>query len=155
MRISAITGILLVTFMGGCAGSRSAQTASLLEPEIAIAQLPGTSFVMEYRGPLSIGYAIEIRNQSSEPIELKSVQLQTLGSSPYRLQRAIVPVKATIPPNGADIVQFSASAYSYGGRFAPTEPVMIRGIAHFDSPQGQFQTVFTQRVLQPDDSRSE
>lgn len=153
MRISVPTAALLVVLLtAGCAGTSAVQRDDVPEPEIQIGQLPGSGFVIQYRGPLSIGYVVQIKNTLSEPIRLRSVRLRTVGATPYRLEGGTIPVRKEIQPGATERVEFSAPAFSYGGRFAPAQPLTIRGVAHFDSPSGQFQTVFTQQVFQPEDS---
>jgi hypothetical protein len=152
MRFRAVAAIGLLVVIAGCAGTRPAERADGAEPEIRIGQLPGSGFVIQYRGPLSIGYVMEIANPTPETIHLKSVRLRTVGTSPYRLEGGTIPVRKEIAPGGTERVEFSAPAFSYGGQFAPTQSLTIRGVAFFDSPSGQFQTVFTQQVFQPDDT---
>lgn len=147
MRVASILPLLLVVFAGCTTAS-----VDLVEPEIRLVQLPGTTFTMRYEGRLSISYAVEVENLSSETIQLTSVQLKTVGDAPYELQKTSIPVRKEIRPGDTETVQFTADAYSYGGRFAPDLPVTIRGIARFDTPVGKFRKVFTQVVNQPDDT---
>jgi hypothetical protein len=153
MRIRVLrAALLLVVLTAGCAGTSQAQREDVPQPEIRIGQLPGSGFVIQYRGPLSIGYVVQITNTLSEPIQLKSVRLRTVGTSPYRLDGNTIPVRKEIQPGATERVEISAPGFSFGGRLAASQPLTIRGVAHFDSPTGQFQTVFTEQIFQPDDT---
>ncbi|HVT43854.1 MAG TPA: hypothetical protein VMT00_05640 [Thermoanaerobaculia bacterium] len=152
MRRLGTTSLLLIPLLlVGCGGSRASQRATLLQPDIQIAQLPGSSFQMQYRGRLSIGYVMEVTNRSSEPIRLVQLQLQTVGGGPYVLQSQPIMINQPVPPDATVAMTFSVWAFSPGGRLASIEPATLRGIAHFDSPEGSFQKIFTQQIVQPRD----
>lgn len=142
--VALLGGLLLV----GCASSG----VDLVQPELRIAQMGGTTFSMRYAGRLTIRYALQIKNLSGETIELQRVQLRVIGDGPYELQSRAIPARKSIAPESTEVVEFNVSAYSYGGVMAPNEPVTLRGIAYFDSPAGKFRSIFTQIVMQPDDT---
>lgn len=148
-----LTRLGLLISIIGCAGSRSGE--DLTKPEIALAQLPGTSLAMQYRGELSIPFAMEIHNRSDEMIKVESVELWTIGDGPYLLQGSEVRLGVEIGAGAREIVRFLMPAFSQGGGGAPTHPVTIRGSAFFDGPEGRFRTVFTRQVSQPSQTGQE
>ena len=142
--------VLAALLLSACSSNTHLTSTGLLKPEIALAQLGGTSFMMEMGGQLSIGYNMQVRNRSGEPITLRRLELQTMGSTPYLIRRIPLYFKEPIAPGETRIMQFSVDALSRGGRTASAEPVTLRGIAYFESPTGAFQTVFVQYMQQPD-----
>ncbi|MBW3670409.1 MAG: hypothetical protein KY432_01915 [Acidobacteria bacterium] len=142
-----LTSLGLFISIVGCAGSRAGEDVT--KPEITLAQLPGTSLAMQYRGELSIPFAMEIRNRSDDMIKVESVELWTIGDGPYLLQGSEVRLGVEIAAGATAIVRFSMPGFSHGGGGAPTHPVTIRGSAFFDGPEGRFRTVFTRQVRQP------
>lgn len=139
----------MVALGASCATSDQGKTSPGTEPQITLAQLPGTAFVQEYQGPFTIGFAMEVTNPANEEIELKGVELEAMGASPYRLQSSLIPFDETIGPGEREVVEFSMSAYSRGGEFSAKAPVTIRGVVQFKRSAGTFQKVFTQRINQP------
>ncbi len=141
----------LAMLLSSCAttGAKTGAKTAAIEPTIQLAQLGGNEFQMQYAGPLVVSYQVRITNPSDTPITLRSLDLQTVGESPYTIRKEPLYYKQEIPAKSSTDLTISVSAYSAGGRFAPSEPVMLRGIAHFDGPDGSFQTVFTQRIRQP------
>lgn len=151
MRLHSVALLLVVLIPMGCASSG----VDLIQPELEIAQLGGTTFSMRYTGRITIRYALRIENLSGETIDLERVRLRVIGDGPYELQSGAIPVRKSVAPESVEMVEFSMWAYSYGGVMAPNEPVTLRGIAYFNSPEGKFRTVFTQIVVQPDDTVSQ
>lgn len=118
----------------------------LLQPEIAIQQVPISSFLLQYSGPISVSYQMAVRNPSSEPITLRRLDLQVLGTGPYTIRRFPLTFKQVIAPDATEWVNFSVQAYSRGGRLGVNEPLTLRGIAYFEAPSGQFHRMFTQHI---------
>ncbi|HUO84294.1 MAG TPA: hypothetical protein VM534_04185 [Thermoanaerobaculia bacterium] len=137
-------GLIAVWIASGCASSGP----SLIEPEIAIVQLPGSEFQIQMGGPVSVGYRMLIRNVSGEPITFLRLELQTMGGGPYVIRHPPVHFREAIAPGQERVVTFMVNAYSSGGRVAATEPVVLRGLAQFEGPDGVFRTVFTRRISQ-------
>lgn len=152
MRFRAEIGLVLLLLVGGTACSTASPEADLLEPEIRMVQLPGTSFAMRYQGRIAIRYLVEIENRSAETLELERIALRVIGQAPYSLQSEAVPSRRTIAPGATDTFELNVQGYSLGGAFDPNDHVAIRGIAHFDSEMGKFRTTFTAVIRQPDDA---
>lgn len=141
--------LLTVLWLVGCSSRDGVQR---IDPEIRLGQLPGAYFAMSTAGPLAVSYQMSVRNKSSEPISLRRLQIRTVGSAPYVLRNVPVFFKEEILPGKTATVNFTVDAYSQGGIFAADEPILLQCVAHFDSADGSFQKVFTQRVLQPQPS---
>ncbi len=144
MKAAAVLVLLLAS---ACASTRN--SVQLEKPLIRLYQLGGSSMALQYQGRLSLGYAVQVTNQSGEPITLRQVTLRTIGGGPYVISSSPIFVNRTFEPGQSGVVEFSANAFSYGGRTAAIEPVTISGIARFETPVGPFQTPFTQMLEQP------
>lgn len=126
------------------AWSCSQTKVDLLKPSVAIGQVPIPVFLLERPGSISVTYQMQITNPSSEPVTLRRLDLQTVGSSPYMLRRLPLMFRQVVQPNETVVVTFDAWGYARGGRVGASEPVTVRGIAYFDTPEGMVQKVFMQ-----------
>ena len=147
MRLFAIAA--LFTLFSGCASRpASMREADLIHPEIRLIQLAGPAENGYLRGPVSLRYRIIIANKSDEPITFRSLELRNIGSGSYVVDSRPVHFKETIPPGGFNDAVFFVNGYARGGILNSDEPVMLRGIAHFDTPLGPMNHVFMQRLDQ-------
>ena len=146
MKATVRAVVCLCALLGGCSLGSGVE---IDQPDIAIAQLPGTALAMQYRGTVTVPFLVEVTNNADEPIKIESLELWTIGDGPYTLQGPEVKFHTEIDPEETWTVQFSMPAFSEGGSLAPSHPVTIRGSAFFDSPSGRFRKVFTQQVRQP------
>ena len=136
------TAVLLVS--AACSSGR----VDLLAPKLELRQLSGESELYMMRGPVSVRYEVRVENPSSEPVTLRQLDLRTFGDSPYVLRQGAQYVKQVIPAGQA--VNFPMAFYGTTVRtsIATNEPVVIRGIATFETIAGTKQTIFTQTVFQ-------
>lgn len=143
MRLIVVS--LVVSLAAGCASHR----VDPLAPKIEIAQLSGETELYMTRGGLAaVRYAVRISNPSSEPLTLRQLDLRTVGSSPYLLRQGAQFFKQVVPAHKSVTFPISVWATVGRGRFAATEPVIIRGVATFKTATGSKQTIFTQTVQQ-------
>ena len=142
MRIAAgVSFLVLLVATGAC---RSSQQVSLLQPEIALRQEPVPQFLLQQRGPITVDFQVAVRNPSGEPIILRRLDLQNIGSGAYLVRRFPTVLNAPVAPGETKVVSFHTNAWAQGGRMGSTEPVTLRGIAYFEGPDGTFQKIFTQ-----------
>ena len=129
----------------------SGNRAQILQPELDIVQIMGPQELNYQQGQIEIQYGLRIANRSSEPISLRQLLLESVGSGgPYRLRRETYFLQREVPPNQFVDVVFWAKAYS-NGDFASidaTAPVTIRGTAYFQSASGDFRQVFVKLLTQ-------
>ena len=124
------------------------QQARLLEPEIGLYQEPISRFLLQYPGQISVPFQMEVRNPSGESLQLKRLELLTVGTGAYQVRRLPMSFNVTIGPGQTKVIPFTSWAYAQGGRTGASEPVTIRGIAYFEGPEGMFRKVFTQHLSQ-------
>lgn len=137
---------LLVLLLAAVACSSSSRQVKLLQPEIALQQEPLSQFLLQYRGPIAVGFHMAVRNPSGEPIVLRRLDLQNIGGGAYLIRRLPVFINEHIAPGETKVMSFTTNAYAQGGRLGSTEPVTLRGIAYFEGPDGTFQKIFTQTI---------
>jgi len=114
--------------------------ASSSEPGVTLhlAQLTGPNDIYYFRGPVNVQYQMQITNPTNMPVTLRSIRLDTIGGGAYRLRTGNSPMNYTIAPNSTVTVPLSAWANAMGGFMRSTEPVNLRAVATFDSPNGSF-----------------
>lgn len=140
-KVSLALAVLLA--LAGCASGRGGDVpAGLIPPEISLAQYGDYSFSLQYAGPTTIVFELSVRNPSSEPITLRQIRLQSVGSGAYTLRRDPQFLNRDIEPGETFAARLAVPAYAQGGRTGSREPVTIRGIAYFESEHGPFQRVF-------------
>lgn len=120
----------------------------LLAPKVELEQLSGESELYLIRGPVSVRYEVRVLNPSSEPVTLRQLDLRTFGDSPYVLRQGPQFLKKTVPPG--EYVTFELGVYGSVVRTGAgtNEPVIIRGIATFETNVGTRQMIFTQTLTQ-------
>ena len=130
-----------------CASSPAVQDTA--KPEIELAQLPSSEFTAEMRGAVSMAYQMTIRNPSAEVLTLHALEMKTVGRSPYVLRDDTLSFDQRILPGEEVSVVFEMWAYPEPSR-STGKQVWVRGTATFESPSGNFNTVFSRSFLQPD-----
>jgi hypothetical protein len=134
-----------------CASSNS-QTAKTPKPDppIEIEQLVGPAELNYPYGQIEVQYQLVVQNPTTHPITLTRVAVATLNSqgAAYTLRRDFYNVRKTIAPNATDAVTFWARAFSYGRSMRNTEPITLRAIVYFDSPEGNFQKILMRELPQ-------
>ncbi|MEO6487400.1 MAG: hypothetical protein ABIO78_05575 [Thermoanaerobaculia bacterium] len=145
--------IIAVLLAGGCASMKSdsglgSAKVSLTRPDVQLSQLSTVPAAARHvEGGLPIQYRLRIGNRSGEPITLKSVTLQSMGSGAYDVPTTSRPFTKLIPPDQFEIVEFWVPAnVSNSTIMGANGPVTLRATLQFDSPVGQFQEVVVQQV---------
>ena len=141
---------LILILAAACASSKSQNGKSKPDPPIEIEQVVGPAELNYPYGPVEVQYQLTIQNPTSQPITVTRVAVATLNSqgAAYTLRRDFYNVKKTIAPNATDAVTFWAKAFSYGRSMRDTEPITLRAIVYFDSPEGNFQKILMRELPQ-------
>ena len=135
--------ILGLLFLVSCGSSQ--QSAG---PNVAIQLVPlnTSSDIFYFSGPINVQYQLSVANPTNQPIKLRKLELQTIGSGAYAIRNTSSPMNVTIPPNSTSTFTISVWGYSRGGSMRSTEPVTIRGIGYFDASSGPFIRMFTENI---------
>lgn len=146
MRLRAVAMIALV--LAGCGTAADQGPAQLLAPKIRVRQLAG-QILPSPRSPVTeIELLVDIFNESSEPITLKRLQLQSIIGGGFRFQPTARTFNKVIPPGGVETfdlwVEIAAEAPGVDVR----SPSTVRGTALFDSPAGGFRHLFTEQIVE-------
>jgi len=147
LSLLAATAIVLV----GCATSKSTQPqAKIPEPGIGIEQVVGPRELGFPYGPIEVKYNLAVQNNAAIPMTLVRIDIQSEGvaGGAYTLRRYSYPFHQEIPPNSVGVVTFWAKAMAWGQSMRETEPVTVRGVAHFNTPSGATQKVFIRDLSQ-------
>jgi len=140
--------ILAALLLGACASSKDAQ---ILKPEIQLLQLNAPVDVGYATGPTQIQFEAKIANRSGEPITLRRIEIQSVGTGSYVLRKESFSYHETISPEHFASVKFWAHGYGFAtdrGRTPSAEPVNLRSIMYFDSPVGSFHQIVTRYISQ-------
>ena len=141
---TAIALLLASIVMMACA---SGSKVNVIRPEVELVQLVGPGDVAMGAGPMQLQFGIRVANRASEPITLKRVELSSVGTGAYILRREFHPFDKVVRPEQYEDVTFWQRGYVFGRRFDPSkEPVTVRAILYFESPDGAF-TQIVQRNL--------
>ncbi len=138
----------LALLLAACAHQ---QNVKILEPEIALVQLNGPVDVGYATGPTQVQFGARIANRSSEPITLRRIEIQSVGTGSYQLRREAFPFNEKIGPGQFSNVTFWAHAYAYSmsrDRQPSAEPVTVRSILYFESPAGNFHQIVSRYIDQ-------
>lgn len=142
--------IVAVLFLGACASSQNEVVKP--PPQIDVVQVYGPSDIPYSRGQESVlgEYAFRVANPANVPITLRRIELSSLGGGTIALRREDRAFTRTINPGSAEVVSVNARVYfrttSSG---SPTnEPLTIRAVLYFDSPNGSFRRIITRNIGQ-------
>ena len=132
--------------LAACTSTRA--TAPVTSPQIRIVQTSGIPAAARYvAGSIPLRYAIRVKNQATEPITLKSITLQSIGSGAYELRSQSKPFNEQIAPADLrEVEMWSTGSVADPSILGANGPVTIRVIAHFDSPKGEFDEIVVQQV---------
>ena len=145
---NALVVLMAAVVLAGCASSNKPK---LPEPLVGIEQVVGPAELNYPYGPFDVKYNLAIQNTAPFPITLIRVTVDTTGvaGGAYTLRRGFFyTFKETIAPRETRIIPFWAHAYGFGHNLRDTEPITLRGIAYFESPQGAMQRVFFHEISQ-------
>jgi hypothetical protein len=127
----------------------SSKRATIILPDLDIREVVGPSDMGYPRGIIEVQYEMVIANKSQEPLTLRRIEIQSVGSGGYFLRRGeIQRFNKTIAPGHYDTVTFWVRALSRGDTLGGNEPVTVRGVAYFDSPVGPTQKFFLKNISQ-------
>ena len=148
MRRTIIFAALLAA---ACASSKNNNNASIIKPEIELVQLQAPVDVGYATGPTQIQFGVRIANRSAEPITLRRIEIQSVGTGSYELRKEFFPFNEKIAPDGFTTVTFWAHGYGFAtdrGRTPSAEPVNVRSVLYFDSPAGNFHQIVSRFISQ-------
>lgn len=150
MKKSLQVVVLMLVFISlSCrTSSPSSAQSRVAEPEIQLIQTDGGPQELNYGGPVSVKFEMQVENLSEEPIVLRKLDLRNVGTGPYVLRSRPLFFNSRFPAHKVSSIEFWAQAYARGGSLGSNEPVMVRGIAYFDTPAGQIHKIFTQMISQ-------
>jgi hypothetical protein len=141
--------IFLAAFvLAACSSTKDVQ---ILKPEINLLQLNAPVDVGYATGPTQIQFEARIANRSQEPITLKRIEIQSVGTGSYILRKEFFTYNEPIAPDHFASVKFWAHGYGFAtdrGRTPSSEPVNLRSIMYFDSPVGSFHQIVTRYISQ-------
>jgi hypothetical protein len=134
------------------ASDAGASQAKVVEPEISFVQLVGPEELNWPVGELELKYALRVENRDASPITLRQIQIETVGQQgPYYLPRGSYFFNTAVAPAATRDLEFWAKGFSEGNRYKidAQSPITVRGIAFFNSPNGNFRKVFITNLAQP------
>lgn len=143
MKRLALVSLLLIT--AACA-SRSTREADVLRPQVAIVQTSTLGESNYQPGAVELYYQVVVKNNSSETITLRQLDMNTVSSGAYTVNSNAIVLNQRIEGLTTGSAPFHIRGYQRGGRVGAMEPVLVRVIAYFDSAAGPFHHVFTQRI---------
>ena len=145
-----LAALLLVSCASGSSSSE--------RPSVELSQTSGVVNLQQaHRDPLGIGnqssapveYRLAITNPFDHAVTLTSVELESVGGSgAYSMKRVRHEFSTVIPARSSTAIDLRAWVQPLqltdGG--AVTSPVLLRGMARFDSNGGTVKTGFTARL---------
>ena len=133
MRLTIASAVLTLV-LGGCASSAS--NSSGPNVDIRLEQASGVPDMFYFRGPINLQYRLTVANPTSTPLTLRRLDLRSMGPGAYSIRTGSTPIRQTIAPNATTSVTLSAWGQATGGYLRSEEPVTLRGVAYFDTPDG-------------------
>jgi hypothetical protein len=143
--------LLALVLLAACSSASQGPKANLPEPGFDMEQTFGPGDVGYPDGPIDVKYEIRITNASAVPITLKRINLHTVNppGGAYTLTQPLEhPFEIVIPPNGEKTVELNAHARSYGVSMRDREPVTVKGIAYYQTPEGYINQAINQEIQQ-------
>jgi hypothetical protein len=141
-RIACTTLILLLP---ACA---STSKPAGPEPELLIQQVSNIPEAARYvTGRISVQYAMAVKNVTPAPLQLKRIDVQSIGYGAYSLAPMSLPFDVPIAPGETKVVQFWGNAsIDTSTIMGANGPVTLRAVAQFDSANGPVRTTVVQQV---------
>jgi len=136
--------LLLAAFVAGCVSRPPGPTVSI-EQTSSVAALR----VETPSGGLPVDYRLEVTNPSDDPVTLTSVEIETVGvSGGYMMKRVRHRFGRVIAPHATVTIDMRAWVHplqeSDSGQVV--SPVLLRGMARFESMGRTLHRAFTGRV---------
>lgn len=143
--------IALLLFATACATqSQTNRGQKIADPAIEVEQEVGPAELNYPEGPIELKYDLQITNNWTQPMTVVRVNVATINpaGASYQLRRDFYNVRATIPPGDTRVVPFWAKGYSFGRGPRDTEPISLRLIVYFETPEGNYQKVMMTELQQ-------
>lgn len=118
------------------------------EPDVTLIQLSRMAEGTQYdTGPISVQYAVEVKNTLAEPLHLRRVAVQSIGGGSYTLPPYSQGFNVPIAPGETKRVSFWAPAYVAMQTVAGANgPVTLRGTLEFEAAGKKFQQIVVQNL---------
>jgi hypothetical protein len=139
--------LILIAFAAALTGCSTATQSSGPAVEMHLTGSNLDSNTLYFPGPIGAVLELTVNNPTAEPITLRSLDLQTVATTSFRLRSGQTPVNKTIPPNSTVTLKLSTWGNSRGGYLAGEEPITIRGTGYFKAPKGSFVRFFTDTMV--------
>ncbi|HEX7190919.1 MAG TPA: hypothetical protein VF381_05030 [Thermoanaerobaculia bacterium] len=145
MKKLAVAAALL---LAACSMNHSAGN-KVPDPEVRLDQTSTMPGAAEYvTGGIPVSFRLEVTNRAPIPITLKRVEVTSIGDTGgYIVRQTTVSFNVTLPPGASDSVNFSVAAENTGMNVTgANEPVTIRVVSVYDTPEGGLQNVVIRQV---------
>lgn len=144
--------LLALVFVAACSSSTpQGPNANISAPDLEVEQTFGPGDLGFPDAPIDVKYQLRIQNRSTIPMTLKRLNLHTVNppGGAYTLVQPLEHVfNIEVPPGGEKTTEFWVHARSYGVSMRDREPVTIKGVAYFDTPQGYYNLPVNQEIQQ-------
>lgn len=145
---SIVSAVLCTTLLtsSGCSSGRGAREAPVVRPEMRLVLTSLLGANGRQAGPVEVHFQVLVKNNSSGPITLRQLDIRTVSSGAYTLNSNSIVLNHRVAGLTTSGANFHARGYGGGGVVGASEPALLRVIAYFESDEGPFHHVFTQRV---------
>ena len=118
------------------------------EPELLVQQISNIPEAARYmNGRISVQYAVALKNVTPVGLQLKRIDVQSVGYGAYTLAPTSLPFDVAIAPGETKVVQFWGAAFIDSSTIMGANgPVTLRAVAQFDSAKGPVRTTVVQQV---------
>lgn len=138
---SAVPAFALLLLVAACASGPSAT------PRVTLAQISGVPTIqIESASGLPMEYRLTVDNPLDHPVTLVSIEVESVGNSgAYFMNRVRHNFDQSIAANSSGAIDFRAwvQPLNRDTRGDMSSPVMLRGTARFETPNGVIRTNFT------------
>jgi hypothetical protein len=144
--VSLAAGLALLGLVG-CASSAGGRDRA---PHVTIQQAGDVlAMGVQPRGGIPMEYVVIIENPFEHEVTLRTVQIESVGEAGgYSLNRVRAPFEQIIAAGATRELPIRAwvRVLTESDVRSVDHPVLLRGLAHFDSPTGAMTRQFTARV---------
>jgi len=140
--------VLLGVGLIGFAPSRAEAASRSNRPQIEFQQITRFPEDLAFRGLAPVDFLMTVRNPSETPITLRRIDLESVGAGAFRVDADASWLNRVIPAGST--VQLRIATWGRVPFFLVrrAEPVTLRGIAYFQTPNGGEMSVVTQLLPQ-------
>jgi hypothetical protein len=146
---------LATIVLTACSSSSPAmpkQKANIPEPDFELRQLVGPPELNYEQGNMEVKFRLDIGNRADVPITLSRVEMVTVnppgGAYTLDARHRAYYFRKTIDPHQSVTIDFWAKAIGYGQNRRDNEPVTIRGMLYYETPNGYYHQVFVKEIGQ-------